>query len=67
LSASRTPPTLALPRKGGGEFSVAAIPYTSPLAGEVCAQRREGGRGAKRRNKVYCGAPKGICGHRREA
>ena len=54
LSAPRTPPTPVLPRsrqrrpevaKGGGNLSVAV--FTSPLAGEVGAQRRVGGwRGA---------------------
>ena len=43
VSAPRTPPTLTLPLKGGGNCGFIAIPYTSPLEGEVGAQRREGG------------------------
>ena len=43
LSAPRTPPTLALPLKGGGNYAFIAASYTSPLEGEVGAQRREGG------------------------
>ena len=43
LSASRTPPTLTLPLEGGGNYGFTAVTYTSPLEGEVGAQRREGG------------------------
>ena len=37
LSAPRTPPTLTLPLKGGGNYGFIAVTYTSPLEGEVGA------------------------------
>ena len=52
LPASRRPPTLTLPLKGGGHCRFASVVYASPLEGEVGAQRREGG---------WRGAPKGLC------
>ena len=37
------PPTLTLPLEGGGNYGFSAVPYTSPLEGEVGAERRVGG------------------------
>jgi len=42
-SPSLPRPTLTLPHKGGGDKTAEGRVFTSPLEGEVAAQRRVGG------------------------